>query len=156
MISVLASAARWSLGDLLLAVLLAPFVIFGITFFLLLSGCSLILLKADGDGKLVSLLKLTELSLPMDRALLKPLELDVRLPKPLRTSRKGGAGGAAIARPGVMERCGPGRKLFTLDFARAGLGMALLPTWRAGLGGTEGILGVLAPPPRGEPAGPWG
>ena len=51
---------------------------------------SLILLSADGEGKLVSLLKLTELSLPIDLALLKPLELEVRLPRPLRTSRNGG------------------------------------------------------------------
>ena len=44
--------------------------------------CSLILLSADGDGKLVSLLMLTELSLPTDRAELNPLELEVLLPKP--------------------------------------------------------------------------
>lgn len=44
---------------------------------------SLILRKADGDGKLVSLLKLTELSLPTDRAELNPLELDVRFPRPV-------------------------------------------------------------------------
>ena len=45
---------------------------------------SLILLSADGDGKLVSLLTLTELSLPTDRAELNPLELEVRLPRPCK------------------------------------------------------------------------
>ena len=46
--------------------------------------CSLILLSAEGDGKFVSLLMLTELSLPTDRAELNPLELEVLLPKPYR------------------------------------------------------------------------
>ena len=45
---------------------------------------SLILLSADGDGKLVSLLMLTELSLPTDRAELNPLELEVLLPRPCK------------------------------------------------------------------------
>ena len=44
--------------------------------------CSLILLSADGDGKLVSLLTLTELSLQTERALLNPDELDVLFPSP--------------------------------------------------------------------------
>ena len=44
---------------------------------------SLILLKAEGEGKLVSLLMLfVELSLQMDLAELKPLELEVLFPKP--------------------------------------------------------------------------
>ena len=58
---------------------------------------SLILRKAEGDGKFVSLLKLTELSLPTDRALLNPLELEVRLPRPRLISLKGGGGGAWVA-----------------------------------------------------------
>ena len=47
---------------------------------------SLILLSADGDGKLVSLLAmLTELSLPNERPELNPLELDVLLPRPCKS-----------------------------------------------------------------------
>ena len=48
----------------------------------LITECSLILRSAEGEGKLVSLLRLTEDSLPTDRAELNPLELEVRLPRP--------------------------------------------------------------------------
>ena len=48
---------------------------------------SLILLSADGDGKLLSLLMLTELSLPTDLAELNPLELEVLFPRPCRQKR---------------------------------------------------------------------
>ena len=80
----------------------------------------------------MSLLKLTELSLPIDLALLKPLELEVRLPRPLRTSRNGGGckscWGLNFSSTDLLfcvDEEGAGKKLFFVVFN--GLGIALEP-----------------------------
>ncbi len=66
---------------------------------------------ADGEGKFVSLLKLTELSDPMDLAELNPLDDEVLFPRPRLTSRKGGGGGATPVPPEVI----PEANRFSID-----------------------------------------
>ena len=100
---------------------------------------SLILLKAEGEGKLVSLERLIELSLPMDLALEKPLELLVLLPRPFFTSLRGA--GAPDLSFSSIDLCPGGAGILDPTFVLGALGIAEAPL--AGLGGTEGILGYF-------------